>query len=117
MHVSCRTCRWSQDDFWSEFYSPFTVLETARADFLRALTLPSADRTERVDVGHLRTHQVPATPNPDGGYAVPVAAILAARLEELGGRVRRMRWWTHADYLADPHPTCPVCASPDLSLD
>lgn len=105
MFVRCTDCDWSQDDFWDADYNPVTAAAGELPRFLEMLARPPADRRTVWREG--RQVQVESAYRDE----------LASRFSELATRVLGMRWWTWAEYQADPDRACPICDSKELTVD
>lgn len=102
MPLNCKKCGWSQDHFWNERYNPITVLERGyKLMLLKAdLDEPLFDYIPASHVNTRREH-------------------IAEELERAAGKVRNMRFRTHAELEGlDPSEViCPSCSSVGLEMD
>ena len=103
LHCSNKKCPWSQDDFWSESYNPFTYLHKAYAERLLTADLdvpwsPGLCKSEAEAIGR--------------SGDLPWRELLAKQAEDAALVIRTMRWRTRDEWIAAGSPGCPECGSP-----
>lgn len=94
MYVRCCNCPWSQDDFWSEEYNPFSCIASDRDTFNTCLT----ERTRTI-------------------YGYNAREYFTGRFTVMAQRIDGMKWWTIEEYQSDHEKKCPRCGSSQLTLD
>ena len=89
MFIYCKNCDWSQDDFWSEDYTPLTFLAT----WSEALLRKDLDKEKDWDAGKKTTRQV----------------VLEA-IDDAKRAIENMKYPTYEQFKEEnPECKCPKC--------